>query len=359
MRVMKWVVLACLVGSQPACEQVEGWRASRGDDGPTLALSLEAPETLDWGGTGTIRVGLENRGRSERDGATVQVRLPPWLEFGPVEPSGTEVVFISDSDGTRLSYRLMAPLGSGERREIVQHVRVPAAATEPGTGQAPRPATTAPPVDTAGEDVAGAAVRPPPEDRVVRARLLRADGGEMGAEVQAVLAFRGADPGAPGSAVGGRGDVVRDEGVGGVRLGMTAEELRREIPGARDTTLALPDGGQERAVLVPIAGGRSIAAIVSARGVEQIVVRDTGFSTEQGLGVGSRLGDLRNVYGRECAEPFGRNRVAVSFAAEPGVAFALSATAPADTARLRQDPSPLPDSARVTEIWVRERRPDC
>jgi hypothetical protein len=356
MRVRGLLAVACVLATQPACDQMDEWRAGRGDAG-RLSLSLEAPEMLDWGGTGTIRLVLQNQGGSETEGATIEVRLPAWLEFGSVEPAGTEVTLLTGAEGTRLSYRLTAPLEPGARREIVQRVRVP---DDGAVGVQTAPATPRPAPDTAVGDTA-APVMPPPADRVIRARLISPRGDVIGAEVHAVLSFRGArDAPAASPAAGIISDnVIRDDRVGAVRLGMTADELRREIPGARDTTLVMPDGGQERAVLVPMGDDRAIAAIVGARGVEQIVVRDPGFSTERGLGVGTRLGELRAAYGQECAELLGGGRAAVTFATAPSIAFALSATAPADTARLRQLPSVLPDSARVTELRVRQQRVQC
>lgn len=351
MRVMGWIAVACLLGVQPACEQLDEWRAERQDPG-RLSLSLEAPEILDWGETGTIRVAIQNQGGTSAEGATVEVYLPGWLEFGSVEPAGTEVTLLARGDGTRLSYPFTTPLAPGERREIVQHVRVPG---EPAVDD------TIDVEDAAAGDTAAPATRSAPSDRIMRARLVNASGDVIGGEVRAVLSFRGARdvPLAQPSSGAVSDSVIRDDRVGAVRLGMTAEDLRREIPGARDTTVTLPDGGRERAVLVPVGDGRFIAAVVSDRGVEQIMVRDASFRTDRGVGVGSRLGELREAYGEECAEPFGDGRVAVRFAAAPGVAFALSATTPSDTSRTGEDVSSLPDGARVTELWVRNRRDPC
>jgi hypothetical protein len=106
------------------------------------------------------------------------VHVPDWLEFGPVEPAGTEVTVVSGDGEMRLTYAMLDSLAAGERRTIVQHLRV----------RAP----PAPPPQVLAEADTMETVQLAPSNQVVRARLLTPDGQPAGAEVQATLAFIGA-----------------------------------------------------------------------------------------------------------------------------------------------------------------------
>jgi hypothetical protein len=155
-----------------ACERPE--RTGDEETVQALTLTVETPEALDWGGTGLLRVTLANEGDAAVAGGIVEVYVPSWLEFGTVEPAGTEVTVVGGDTETRLSYPLTDSLAPGERRIIVQHLRV--------LYRPPLVATGADSVET---------VQMPPENPVVRARLLTPAGEPAGAEVQATLHFIG------------------------------------------------------------------------------------------------------------------------------------------------------------------------
>jgi hypothetical protein len=352
MRALTMIAAAALVVGQAGCDRIE--RRSGDTDGGRLVLSLQAPEVLDWGGQGTIRLALENEGNTVAEGTRVELHLPAWIEFGSVEPAGTEVTLLSDSAGTRLSYGTAA-LQPGERRLVLQHIRVP----DPDRPAAPSAAPTRSPMAPVGDTVAP--TRPPPTDRVVRARLVSEDGDIVGAEVQAVLAFRGApDPPAasPGSAR--EGDVrIEPDGIGPIRLGMTADSVRRVTQGARDTALAGIGGVRERGIVTRLADDRPAVAVVGDRGVERIILRDARLRTPEGFGAGSPMGELRAAYGQACAETLPDGRAAVWFPRAPGLSFVVDAGLPRQPDRTRLDPAQIPDDARASELWITQRRDGC
>jgi hypothetical protein len=344
MRRLVWIVVAPILAGFAGCDWVQEWqgRAEPHEQG-RLALSVEAPGALDWGGTGAFRLALENEGAATVDGALVEVFVPAWIELGPVGPTGTEVRLVSGEAGTRLAYQLTDPLGPGERRTVIQQLRVKEAGP--------------PTAGVSAGDRTGALARPAPADRVMRARLLDAAGQAIGPEIRVVLGFSGAPavltPEAPATAH----VVVRSDRVGGIRLGMSLDQLRRDAAGARDTTLVGAGGTPQRALLVPGSDGPLLAVIADGR-VERILVRSAGVFTEQGLGVGSQLRELRQVYGSGCGEVVD-GRVTVRFPSGPGLSFVLNAIPPDDEAALRHDLDALPDSARVTEIMVLRADGDC
>ncbi|HSJ06517.1 MAG TPA: hypothetical protein VK936_07440 [Longimicrobiales bacterium] len=351
MRALTVITAATLVVGQAGCDLIE--RRSGDAEGQRLVLSLQAPEVLDWGGQGTVRLALRNDGDSATV-ARVELHLPPWIEFGSVEPAGTEVTLLSEAEGTRLSYTT-APLQPGEQWQVLQHIRVPDP-DRPGPSAAPARSPMAPVADTT------APTRPPPTNRVVRARLVSEDGNVRGAEVQAVLAFRGApdSPSMVQDAGVREGDVrIESDGVGPVRLGMTADSIRRSTQGARDTTLAGAGSVRERGIVTRLADGTPAVAVVGDGGVERIILRDARLRTPEGFGAGSPMGELRTAYGQACAEALPDGRAAVWFLRAPGLSFVVDAGLPTQADRTQLDPARIPDDARASELWITQRRDGC
>lgn len=173
MRRAAWLVMLVMIATLTSCERE---RAVVEVTDAHLTLNVETPEALEWGGTGILRVTVANESEAVTEGGIVEVYVPSWLEFGTVEPPGTEVTVLS-GDETRLSYAFPDSLLPGDRRTVLQHLRVrlppPPVAQQPDT------------VDM---------VRLAPLDQTVRARLLKLTGEPAGAEVQVNLQFVGAGP---------------------------------------------------------------------------------------------------------------------------------------------------------------------
>jgi hypothetical protein len=171
-RWVAWLMLLAGTAGMAACERRDDPGEEQSE--PLLTLSVETPEALDWGGSGVVRVTVTNSGDTTAEGGIVELHVPDWLEFGMVEPAGTEVTVLSGDDETRLSYNFTEPFPPGDRRTVVQHLRV-----------AYRPSPVAPDTDTLPT------VQLPPANQLLRARLLTPDGHPAGAEVQATLHFVG------------------------------------------------------------------------------------------------------------------------------------------------------------------------
>jgi hypothetical protein len=335
-----------------ACDGIPQFSRTEAGPDPRLALSLDVSEELDWGGVSSIRLTLSNDGETVSENAHVELYLPSWLEFSSVEPEGTEVALLSASPETRLAYRLGDPaLEPGETRTIVQRVRVP-----------PRDATAGPSTDAqqGGAEATPDARPPVPANRTLRARLVSPSGEQLGAEVRTAMPFRGADNSAAlpagGTADAGAKALIRSDGVGPVRLGATAAELRAAVPAARDTTFTIGAGPAERGLSVPLDGSRVLAVLANDR-VDRIIVRDAGIRTELGHGVGSTFQQLRQVYGTACTARTPDGRAAAWFSNLPGVSFALDAL-PATPGDTTAAPS-LADAAQVRELWVRRGSDRC
>jgi hypothetical protein len=151
----------------------------------------------------------------------------------------------------------------------------------------------------------------------------------------------------------GRVPAVTSSGIGVVRIGMSVSEVSQSCP-TRDTTFTLGEGIQEQGAVIDFAGHRVLALTTGGTTISRLIVADSSFRTERGLGVGSTAGQLRESYGRLCGA-VGEGTVAVWLAGLPNVSFGLDtrlSELPASGSRLSDDPSVIPDTARVTSLWI-------
>lgn len=155
---------------------------------------------------------------------------------------------------------------------------------------------------------------------------------------------------------------VTGEGVGTVRLGMTADALRRRCETV-DTTFSLGEGMLEHGLAVRVGKARVVAMLgADSTGdttVTRVIVGRRGATTKGGIGVGSNITSLRLRHGRLCGL-VGEGRIVAVAPSVPGVSFATSADyseLATDTEALRA--GDLPQRARITEIWVHGQPTSC
>jgi hypothetical protein len=303
-----------------------------------VQVELHLPDSLAFGQTGEVHATVANRSGTPVSGARLQlfVQLPLQPVPDSAAPAGSTAsastaspsiahptAAVPADSGVRLTFAVGA-LAAGQASEIVERVRLPTAGAR---------------------DTVPVPIR-------VRAWVEAADGRAVGGAVEDTLL-----PRVPSAAAcGGAGAQVMRYGVGGVRLGMKANDLRGLCPGVRDT--AWREEGTAVKGLAFALAGHPLLAVVQGDSVVRVVVRDQGLATPAGVGVGSTLGDLRARYGRACAA-MPATDVVVWFPNAPGIGFTLGAQPPAEWGGRHDDPALLPDTARVTRLRVRSGDDDC
>jgi hypothetical protein len=151
----------------------------------------------------------------------------------------------------------------------------------------------------------------------------------------------------------GRVPAVTSGGIGPARIGATVREVGQSCQ-TRDTTFTLGEGIQEKGAVIEFAGHRVLTLTTGDGAISRLIVADSAFRTERGLGVGSTVAQLREAYGRLCGA-VGEGVVAVWLAGLPNVSFGLDTRLSdlrASGSRVGDDPSIIPDTARVTSLWV-------
>jgi hypothetical protein len=146
-------------------------------------------------------------------------------------------------------------------------------------------------------------------------------------------------------------EVIRDEGIGELRIGATVESIRQKCNVLRDTTAMSVEGMPARRLSVALSRDTVEAEIVDGR-VWRIAVRSRRLRTADSLGVGTSIERLRQLKNPRLMT--GEGGLFVATPDHCGMSFRLANTGP-DALRGNRDRaglSRLPPSTVVSEVLV-------
>lgn len=312
-----------------------------------LEVTMELPQQPGWNAGDTIVVTIANHSQAPVPAdaeLSLLIQAPVEAQLDTATPGPRPATVKKNQAATLLKFPVGA-IAVGETVNIYQPIRTP---------PAPAPAQATPP----GQPRRAPAARADTTTRfLVRAELARPDGSLVAAPAEDTLRIRA------GSAVvvGGCGNasdvVVTRYGIGPVRVGMPVDALRAACPEARDTTWTSPERTRETG-FVALPGGRRVVAVTAGDSVVRILIDQPGLQTAAGAGVGSSVGDLRARFGRMCAGQ-AEQQVAVWFPNAPGLSFGLDTAATKAWTPAQAAPDSVPDTVKVTSLWVRRGSDDC
>ena len=150
----------------------------------------------------------------------------------------------------------------------------------------------------------------------------------------------------------GGGVVQIDGGVGVLRIGVSADEVRRRCRVVRDTTVLDNEGMPVPRLMVALTTDTAVAETVNDS-VWRLRLTAERFWTSSGLGVGSTVRELAEA--GQARALVGEGEVYVTIPAVCGVSYRIAG---ADFARVARASSPeramatLPDTARVDLVLV-------
>lgn len=139
---------------------------------------------------------------------------------------------------------------------------------------------------------------------------------------------------------------VGKNSVGTLVLGMNVSAAR-EACEMQDTTFTLGEGMMEQGLAAPLASGGAIVALTTGSdSVLRLMVTGSGPQTEQGIGVGSSIAQLREAYAGACVMA-GEGKLVV-IAPSSGVSFMTTSPVGSPNPQIEA----LPDTTTVMQLIV-------
>jgi hypothetical protein len=146
---------------------------------------------------------------------------------------------------------------------------------------------------------------------------------------------------------------VSDSGVGLLRIGMSAADIRRSCTVIRDTAMTNDDYVEVQRALSVVVGADTVRAWIPSDSITGIDVLSGGLRTQDSLHVGVRLAQLRGIQGLTATS--GEASAWLEVPGHCGLALIIS-SAPgmveADARVTEREIRSWPDTIRVTMIQV-------